>query len=69
MIPVNDRFDMLIAVDSIYEGIDFDLRFSSPFHIGRKALAINLSDIAAMGGIPKYFWFPSLSHRAWIWIL
>lgn len=55
VIPMNDRFDMLIAVDSIYEGIDFDLRFSSPFHIGRKALAINLSDIAAMGGIPKYF--------------
>ncbi|HPW44923.1 MAG TPA: thiamine-phosphate kinase [bacterium] len=55
VIPMNDRFDMLITVDSIYEGIDFDLRFSSPLHIGKKALAINLSDIAAMGGIPKYF--------------
>ncbi len=55
VLPMNDRFDMLVAVDSIYEGIDFDLRWSSPFDVGRKSLAINLSDIAAMGGIPKYF--------------
>ncbi len=26
-----------------------------PYHLGRKALAVNLSDIAAMGGTPRYF--------------
>jgi len=55
VIPMNDDFDMLVAVDSIQEGIDFDFRWSSPPDVGRKALSINLSDIAAMGGIPKYF--------------
>lgn len=43
----------LIATDMLAEGIHFDLRFIEPFELGYKALAVNLSDIAAMGGIPK----------------
>lgn len=43
----------LLAVDTIVDGVDFDLKNARPEEIGRKALAINLSDIAAMGGIPK----------------
>src|SRR3989338_7630111 len=43
----------LLAIDTIVEDIDFEIRKIPPEMIGRKALAINLSDIAAMGGIPK----------------
>lgn len=45
---------LLATCDCQVEGVHFTLRTSSPEQIGRKALAINLSDIAAMGGIPRY---------------
>ncbi len=40
----------LITVDSLVEKVHFDLRYANPQEIGHKALAVNLSDIAAMGG-------------------
>lgn len=46
--------DQLITTDAIVEGVDFDLKKTTLFLVGRKALAINLSDIAAMGGVPKH---------------
>lgn len=45
----------LITTDMLVEGIHFDLSFCDPLSLGRKALAVNLSDIAAMGGEPRYF--------------
>ena len=44
----------LVSTDMIVEGVDFDLAKASPYLVGRKALAINLSDIAAMGARPTY---------------
>lgn len=46
--------DLLATCDSQVEGIHFTLQTSTPEQIGRKALAVNLSDIAAMGGVPRY---------------
>jgi len=46
--------DRIITVDMLTEGVDFLLAETDPTWIGRKALAVNLSDIAAMGGIPKW---------------
>ncbi|MDR3197665.1 MAG: thiamine-phosphate kinase [Planctomycetaceae bacterium] len=46
--------DTIITVDMLTEGIDFLLGQVDPEWIGRKALAVNLSDIAAMGGIPTF---------------
>ncbi len=43
----------LLTIDTIVEDIDFLKNKATPQQIGWKALAINLSDIAAMGGIPK----------------
>lgn len=42
----------LLSTDVMVEGIDFTFRLATPEQVGRKALAINLSDIAAMGGEP-----------------
>src|SRR5690349_2630419 len=44
----------LVTADLLIEGIHFDLRWTSLLDLGYKALAVNLSDIAAMGGIPAY---------------
>jgi thiamine-monophosphate kinase len=44
----------LLTTDSFIEGVHFDLTFTSFQHLGWKAIAANLSDIAAMGGTPRY---------------
>lgn len=45
----------LITTDMLVEGIHFDLSYSDPLSLGKKALSVNLSDIAAMGGKPRYY--------------
>ena len=45
---------LLVTTDLLIEGIDFDLRWSSFYGLGYKSLAVNLSDLAAMGGSPAY---------------
>lgn len=45
---------LLATNDSQVEGVHFTLQASEPQHVGRKSLAVNLSDIAAMGGEPCY---------------
>lgn len=45
---------LLITSDLLIEGVHFDLRWSSFYGLGYKTLAVNLSDLAAMGGNPAY---------------
>jgi thiamine-monophosphate kinase len=44
---------LLLTTDMIVEGVDFT-RHDDPYLVGRKALAISLSDIAACAGMPRY---------------
>ena len=44
----------LATVDSLRQGVHFTLETTSWTDLGWKALAVNLSDIAAMGGLPRY---------------
>ncbi len=46
------RNDVVVTTDLISDGVDFDLRTDDPRRIGHKALAINLSDLAAMAARP-----------------
>jgi thiamine-monophosphate kinase len=43
----------ILTTDAVVEGVHFDLRFSTPADVGYKALAVNVSDVAAMGGTPR----------------
>ncbi len=42
----------LVSTDTLMEGVHFDLNWHPPEALGRKAAAVNISDIAAMGGHP-----------------
>lgn len=44
----------LITADLLIENIHFNLRWTLLTDLGHKSLAVNLSDIAAMGGVPAY---------------
>jgi thiamine-monophosphate kinase len=44
--------NQLISTDALVENIHFKLSTISAEQLGKKAIAVNISDIAAMGGIP-----------------
>ncbi len=44
----------LITTEAYAEGIHFDLTYTSMKHLGWKVMGASLSDIAAMGGHPRY---------------
>ena len=44
---------LVITSDMLLEGVHFDLTFSPLKHLGYKAVAVNVSDIAAMNARPK----------------
>ncbi len=43
----------LVSTDILAEGVHFDLTYTPLRHLGYKAVAVNVSDIAAMNGVPK----------------
>ncbi len=46
--------DLILTQDTLIENVHFRKSTISPFCLGRKAIAVNLSDIAAAGGEPSY---------------
>src|SRR6266853_5763300 len=50
--PERNRLQVL-SVDALVEGVHFDRAFTPPGAIGHRALAVNLSDLAAMGAEPR----------------
>jgi thiamine-monophosphate kinase len=49
-----DNEIQLATVDSLVQDVHFSLSYMSWRELGRKSIAVNLSDIAAMGGFPRY---------------
>ncbi|MEQ1922908.1 MAG: thiamine-phosphate kinase [Pyrinomonadaceae bacterium] len=54
VLPKDAETDLLVTADMLVEDIDFRLDWTTPESLGHKALAVSLSDIAAMGGTPKW---------------
>jgi thiamine-monophosphate kinase len=46
--------DLIVCCDLMVEGVHFRTEWTPPGILGRKALAVSLSDIAAMGGVPRF---------------
>ena len=53
VVQLNDR-PVVFTTDALVEGVDFELRWASGVDVGWKAIAINASDIAAMGARPTH---------------
>lgn len=54
VIKINKNKCLLYTCDSLVSGIHFSEKHTTPYQIGRKAAAVNISDIAAMGGKPDH---------------
>ncbi|MTI31050.1 thiamine-phosphate kinase [Xanthovirga aplysinae] len=52
LIDAGDHFKVITS-DMLLEGVHFDLSYMPLVHLGYKAIAVNVSDIAAMNAIPK----------------
>jgi thiamine-monophosphate kinase len=61
---------LLLTKDLLIEDIHFITALHPPYFLGRKSMSVNLSDIAAMGGKPKYvllgLGLPSRTSPAWL---
>lgn len=54
---IKGKSDILITIDSQVEDVHFKMEWGEPFKLGRRLVRINVSDIYAKGGIPKYALF------------
>ena len=54
VLPKDGQTDQLVTADMLVEDVDFRLEWTKPEFLGHKALAVSLSDIAAMGGDPEW---------------
>jgi thiamine-monophosphate kinase len=53
-IPLPGGGWLLLTIDAVVAGVHADLSLSGLDDLGWKALAVNVSDVAAMGGRPEY---------------
>lgn len=65
-----DRHSLLVTTDMLIENIHFLRNDISPNDLGYKSLAVNISDIAAMGGVPQFAFLslalPSNLDASWL---
>lgn len=60
--------EMVVSVDTLNEGVHFPVK-TAPHAIGWKSLAVNLSDLAAMGASPAWFTLAiSIPHADGRWV-
>jgi thiamine-monophosphate kinase len=53
-VKISPSHIMLVTTDLLLEDVHFDLSYTDYYSLGWKSAAVNLSDIAAMGGIPRF---------------
>ncbi|RKQ28322.1 thiamine-phosphate kinase [Oceanobacillus halophilus] len=58
--------DIVTAVDTFVDGIHFSKATMDPYYIGYRALAANLSDLAAMGANPAFYLVSIVIPENWL---
>jgi thiamine-monophosphate kinase len=78
VVPVGDdaavvepgRHQAVLTADMLVEGVHFELDTISPHDLGFKSVAVNVSDVAAMAGSPRYglasVGIPEKVEAAWV---
>jgi thiamine-monophosphate kinase len=54
VLDISDHPELVVCTDTLVQGVHFPVE-TDPAAIGHKALAVNLSDLAAMGADPAWF--------------
>jgi thiamine-monophosphate kinase len=54
--------DLVMTQDALVEGIDFLKPWITPYRLGRRALAVSLSDLAGMGSTPAFCLLTICAH-------
>ncbi len=54
VLPKNSKTDLVMTTDLLVEDVDFRFDWAKPEFLGHKALAVSLSDVAAMGAKPVW---------------
>ena len=57
--------DIVTAMDTFVEDIHFSRKTMRPFYIGYRALAANISDLAAMGASPAFYLVSIIIPKSW----
>jgi len=52
ILRLSEQANLVATTDMLMDGVDFELTRHDPERVGRKALAVNLSDLAAMAAAP-----------------
>jgi thiamine-monophosphate kinase len=64
------RGSTVVTTDMLLEGVHFELGAIAPADLGAKAIVVNVSDVAAMGGSPRYavvsLGIPPTIETAWV---
>lgn len=66
VLPKDSRMDLVITTDLLVEDIDFRRAWTRAQFLGHKALAVSLSDVAAMGANPVWAML-SIGIPAQVW--
>lgn len=70
VIPLENGRSQLITTDAMVEGVHFIREQISPSDLGYKTVAVSVSDIAAMGGVPEYGFLtlalPGATDTVWL---
>lgn len=70
VLPQKSGRETLVTTDMLMEGVHFLMEDADPYDLGWKSAAVNISDIAAMGGVPVgtflSFALPKTLTGAWV---
>lgn len=64
LVRVSPNRDLILTADLSIEGVHFNARLHPARSVGHRALARSLSDIAAMGGVPRFALISAALSRA-----